>query len=600
MEIDSQTITNNNTNTVNNNNNINNNDNLLELDEISNNLNKISTNNKSIKYNRNSKIYKQYYKIVEQELKKWYCVILKNNKEEFIRAENDTELLSNNDDIKKIKYSGYYPTYYKIQFISNLKNPKNYYNYTFKRKDWRFVENVIPYRKYIWEKIHNHNKKITDIWNKQKIKPNTKKAVLYGRTSVQNDVSIDTQIEDMISFCLTKHMYIDNIIEDDGVSGWYNKKTKCMNNKKPNSDLDTIINLLNSNYIFMVYRIDRLGRYQPVTQQLLDGLLYKDINVYFYTEEVWWNKDMSMPIKNFVKQSLVDAHKSSEEKSKISTLYHQNKKKKGIRYKKISPYGYRIDNDKILPVENEQKIVKKIISWRNKNYKFTQIAKKINNIPARNRSGNDFTSSHINSIYKRFCNNNSYLKSKTYYNLSKLKSSKNKTDNSVNNKFNLVDEPNLGNNFIIINNYKYKIQSIPKDGNCLYNSVAFQLNKKFSKKIESDESFNNYTLRAETSKYMAQNKSEFINSYDPSENNNLSYDEYVNKIKNTNIWADNSEIIALQKYLKINIHIYIKDSNNLGKIYPGCIDNNLNYNQHIKVFYNGSNHYDSLIRCKKC
>ena len=88
-----------------------------------------------------------------------------------------------------------------------------------------------------------------------------------------------------------------------------------MNNFSKNSELYNTIELLKDNHILLLYRVDRLGRYQPETQRTLDTLDSRGINVYFYDEKITWCENMKPESRHFIKSKVMEAHISSEEKS---------------------------------------------------------------------------------------------------------------------------------------------------------------------------------------------------------------------------------------------------------------------------------------------
>ena len=69
--------------------------------------------------------------------------------------------------------------------------------------------------------------KIKNNWKNKKIKPNNKRGVIYARTSVNitdiKSLSIYNQVDALFEYCLQNNMFIDFLIEDDGISGWFNK-----------------------------------------------------------------------------------------------------------------------------------------------------------------------------------------------------------------------------------------------------------------------------------------------------------------------------------------------------------------------------------------
>ena len=388
----------------------------------------------------------------------------------------------------------------------------------------------------------------------------------------------------------------DFIIEDDGVSGWFNKSKNSMNNYSKNTELYNIIKILKNNHVLLLYRVDRLGRYQPETQRLLDSLDSRGIDVYFYDEKITWCKDMKPECRHFIKSKIMEAHISSEEKSRIAKQTFKRRKEKGI-LSTNTPYGYRFDGGIKKPIKSEQKNLKSIIKLYKQNIGFKNIAKHLNNIPSKTRLGKDFTASYVKSLFERYKYDKEYFNNKDYY-IPKVKINSFNNNTFINNNINSIENNsgNISNNNcnsnIIINNKIYKKINVPGDGHCFYRSVAYQLKNKLNL------NYNISHLRIITSNYMENHKNEFINYYDINQHNGITYDEYIKQIRNTNIWADNSSIIALQKALKIKINIYTNGVCGLSQIINGstCQDN---FESNIKIFYNGIDHYDALKKEKK-
>ena len=570
-----------------------------DIDEISNKLNKTSTNNK--KFNKKNKYYETYSRIVEEECRKWFYVILENNDSDIIQSDTKTELLENYKNIKKIKFSRMEPTWYRIE--KKIYNDNN----KFVWKSYDFVEANLPYYLHIWNKINNHNNKITENWKNKKIKPNNKKGVIYSRTSIKNDISIDNQVDTLFEYCLQNNMYVDYLIEDDGISGWFNQNKKSMNNFCKKSELNHVVNKLKNIHILLLYRVDRLGRYQPDTQKMLDYLSCKEIDVYFYYEKINWNSNMKEENRHFIKSKVMESHISSQEKSRIAKQTNNKRKSKGI-VNTNTPYGYRIQKGIKKPILSEQKNLKTIIKLYKKKLNFAAIARYLNNLPAKTRLGNDFSSKYVKSLFLRYKSDKAFFDNKDYYvpdvknnnNLNNNNSNNNNlnNNNSNNNNLNysnldnLNSNENLSNNNIIIENKLYEKIKTPDNKHCFYHSVAYQLNRKLNINYSVSH------LRIITSNYMEKYRNEFIDNYDINYYNGLTYDDYVKQIRSTNIWADNNSIIALQKCLKINIHIFTCNTFGIAQIFKDthCQDN---FNQNIKILYNGINNYNPIKKIQK-
>ncbi|SIO73133.1 Ubiquitin thioesterase otu2 [Babesia microti strain RI] len=90
--------------------------------------------------------------------------------------------------------------------------------------------------------------------------------------------------------------------------------------------------------------------------------------------------------------------------------------------------------------------------------------------------------------------------------------------------------------------YGFRIYNIPGDGNCLYRSIAHQLDPK-STELHRE-------LRVKAAKFILDHREEF-SSYI---SDNIC--EYADKIANTNEWGGEIEIVALSRALNRNIFVH--------------------------------------------
>lgn len=124
----------------------------------------------------------------------------------------------------------------------------------------------------------------------------------------------------------------------------------------------------------------------------------------------------------------------------------------------------------------------------------------------------------------------------------------------------------------------YIKQNVKADGHCFFKAVSFYTN------YDMEE------LRNMTADYIKDNIDEYKETYLPEDHEGLSLEDYIEKIRNTNEWADNDSIIALQKALNRSIKIYNED----GSIRIGSdIDSS---EEPIHIVYNGEDHYDAIIK----
>jgi len=148
----------------------------------------------------------------------------------------------------------------------------------------------------------------------------------------------------------------------------------------------------------------------------------------------------------------------------------------------------------------------------------------------------------------------------------------NEKNNEVNEKF-LIESEKL-------ENIGYYIIVVRGDGNCLFRSVAEQL--------EGNE--DNYVkYREKCIDYMKNNKEVFV----PFLEDSISIDEYIEKISKDGEWGGNLEIYALSMALEVNFCIYIPDK-------PCSVVKNWeNPKRNIFLIYHDGKHYNSLRKCSE-
>jgi hypothetical protein len=147
----------------------------------------------------------------------------------------------------------------------------------------------------------------------------------------------------------------------------------------------------------------------------------------------------------------------------------------------------------------------------------------------------------------------------------------NEKNNEVDEKFMIESEK--------LENIGYDIVVVRGDGNCLFRSVAEQL--------EGNEE-NYQKFREICVDYMINNKEVFIPFLDDS----ISIDEYIEKISKDGEWGGNLEIYALSMALEANFCIYIPDK-------PCSVVKNWeNPKQNIFLIYHDGKHYNSLRKYK--
>ena len=186
-----------------------------------------------------------------------------------------------------------------------------------------------------------------------------------------------------------------------------------------------------------------------------------------------------------------------------------------------------------------------------------------------------------------YCNTNQDKYSYDFFNQEDLSQSQIQNQYTFQNNFqdfekeknNEVDEK-----FLIesekLENIGYYIIVVRGDGNCLFRSVAEQLEG-------NEEYYQKY--REKCVDYMINNKEDFV----PFLEDSISIDEYIEKISKEGEWGGNLEIYALSMALEVNFCIYIPDK-------PSSVVKNWeNPKKNIFLIYHDGKHYNSLKKYVK-
>ena len=121
----------------------------------------------------------------------------------------------------------------------------------------------------------------------------------------------------------------------------------------------------------------------------------------------------------------------------------------------------------------------------------------------------------------------------------------------------------------------YYIREVRGDGNCLFRSVAEQIE-------EDQNNFEKY--RKITTDYMEEHKEEF----QPFIEDDQTIDDYIKSMKEDKEWGGNLEIYALSKALHANFYVYIHN-------HPMYVVKNFtDPKKNIMLTYHDGKHYNSL------
>jgi site-specific DNA recombinase len=221
------------------------------------------------------------------------------------------------------------------------------------------------------------------------------RAVIYSRVShtdqVENGSSLDTQHNQILSFCEYKNMEIVEHFTDAGISGrkYENRPNFVrMMQRVERGGINAVV----------VYSLSRFGRNIRDTLNYLDKL--DKLNVSFYAIDL--NIDTSTSHGKLVLQimSALSEFESNQMSDRIKVVMQNNKDKKRT-YCGNPPYGFENFKGTLRPIQSEMDIVHKAHELRNKEgLSYHKIAKYFNdqNIPT--RSGGKFYAVTIEKIIK--------------------------------------------------------------------------------------------------------------------------------------------------------------------------------------------------------
>ena len=181
------------------------------------------------------------------------------------------------------------------------------------------------------------------------------------------------------------------------------------------------------------------------------------------------------------------------------------------------------------PVHSASLIKKLKVNNYNYNYNYNNYYHNSN----KNKYNNNYYNKNYYNYYDYNYYNYNYKRGKRPYNNYYYKEVEVERTNERDEKFK-EDLKNIG----------YYIKEVEGDGNCLFRSVAEQIE-------ENENNFQEY--REKCVEYMKENKDTFAPFLDEGQ----PIDEYIEKISKSGEWGGNLEIYALSMALHVNFYIYI-------------------------------------------
>ena len=237
----------------------------------------------------------------------------------------------------------------------------------------------------------------------------------------EGNLSLDSQKEMLMKYCVDKKLMIKSIEMDDGVSARDPLKLKGLNK---------IIDNIQYNEVLLILDFSRFSRNTQAGLKLLNDLDSKGAHIYSVLDGMNYDTPSA---RHCVRTTLSCAQMESDLKSIKVKATFENIKNKGGFLGKEAPFGYKVVRiNGLRKLENntyEQKILKEIkelaVSYSNNRFRDRVIADKLNNKNIKMR-GKAFNKQIIRNIIKKEFQN--YLL-QNYQNKQKLNREKKFTSN---------------------------------------------------------------------------------------------------------------------------------------------------------------------------
>ena len=266
--------------------------------------------------------------------------------------------------------------------------------------------NISQYTIEVSNVINNYNDKLirnygTNIYN-------SGKGFIYTRASSANDLTIDDQKKQCLSYANRNKIQLHTFgfHYDNGVSA-----RNGTNFKK--GEIGFWHHYLNRGDILIVNSIDRLSRSVQIGTQFLNSLAHRGIEIHFVTENIVWKQNMSPIIKSSILTQLVNAQMDSDLKSQKAKNRITRLKLEGHDFGPCK-YGYkkvRVDNifKKIIDKKEQKNITfikTRFLKHRSSGYfnvkqSLESIKDELINNQIYDRKDKPFTTSRLNYIIKK-------------------------------------------------------------------------------------------------------------------------------------------------------------------------------------------------------
>jgi DNA invertase Pin-like site-specific DNA recombinase len=221
--------------------------------------------------------------------------------------------------------------------------------------------------------------------------------IAYIRNSrLKQENSVYTQKQLIHDFCNTNHITLDKIIIDEGISGSGDKTNKR------EGYLWVIEQIENGNVdILIVISISRWGRNLGEIYKSVELMDKHNTKFYSLKENIQTDSIYGRFTINLL-SSLYEMELGLISERVSDTL--KVKKENGKVYSK-TPFGYDRDGDDLIDNHKEKRLLRKMVSLKDKGFSYRDISKYLIRNRHKNKSGGKWTRENVYSVLKTYLNN---------------------------------------------------------------------------------------------------------------------------------------------------------------------------------------------------
>lgn len=222
-------------------------------------------------------------------------------------------------------------------------------------------------------------------------------AVCYARVSTisqsENGVSLDAQIERLLSYCNSMGLVPVHVIREEAISG-----AKPLQDRPGGRQLlqviasGTVTNVVS-------YRLDRLFR--STQDALANTEAWDKAGVTVHFCDMGGTSLSTASAMGRILLSLLASFAEFERnlisERTASALAHKKRRKQAYNQ---TPYGYRKEGKSLVPEAKEQKVVQQMFQWRKEGQTLYEVASRLNALGVPSKKGGQWHSETVRAILR--------------------------------------------------------------------------------------------------------------------------------------------------------------------------------------------------------